>query len=47
MEIEIKIVIKRQDDSDFNKRQLISDIRWGFTDATGFEIDDIEVNRLQ
>lgn len=48
MEIEIKIIIKPRhtDSSDFNKRELISDLKWQFREITGYEMDSIEVNEL-
>lgn len=42
MDIEIKIKIKTENDH-FDKRELISDIKWGFNEITGYEIKDIEV----
>lgn len=48
MEVEIKIIIKPRhtDSSDFDKDELIADIKWQFIDVTGYEIDSIDVQEL-
>lgn len=48
MEVEIKIIIKPKhtDRSDFDKDDLIRDIKWQFVDITGYELEEIEVNEL-
>lgn len=46
MEIEIKIIIN-DDEFEFNsKRELISDIHRGFSNITGYEIQDIEIKTI-
>ena len=46
MEVEIKIKIEVRKE-DFDKRQLISDIRYQFSDITGYDIEEIEVETDQ
>lgn len=48
MEVEIKIIIKPRhtDSSDFDKDELISDLKYRFVDVTGYELHEIEVTEL-
>ena len=42
MEVKITITIKTQNE-DFDKDELIRDIKWQFADITGYDIETIEV----
>ena len=44
VEITIKIEVRKED---FDKRQLIADIRYQFSDITGYDIEEIEVKTDQ
>jgi len=44
MEVEITITIKTKK-RDFDKDELISDIKWQFADITGYDIETIEVEK--
>jgi len=42
MEIEIKIIVKA--DKTYNKKHLVSDINYGFSGITGYEVVKLEIN---
>jgi len=44
MEVEITITIRPKNPEDYSESELMNDIKWQFTDITGYEIHDIEIN---
>ena len=44
MEVEIKITIKPKRPNEYSESDLMTDLKLYFTDITGYETHDIEIN---